>query len=132
MRDKRFGFTLDPDPYKNIRYIEDNNIYSDNINREKNLLGELFSESGQLEEAENSYLQISHENSKKAGLLKIAIQKREFDLFQSLLPQAYPESYKPETYGRYILTFLIGNEKVSNMKWIHLVSVIFPSLSGLE
>ena len=46
-----------------------------------------------------------------AGLSKIAVQKRDFDSFKSLLPQAYPESYEPETYGRYILTFLISSEK---------------------
>ncbi|MHA1236834.1 MAG: hypothetical protein ACTSQ9_04135 [Candidatus Hodarchaeales archaeon] len=44
IRDKRFGFSLDPDPNKNIRYIEDSNMYSDDINREKYLLGELYTE----------------------------------------------------------------------------------------
>ena len=111
MRDKRFGFSLDSDPNKNIRYIEENNVYSDNTDREKYLLGELFSELGKLEEAEDAFLQVSKTTSQKAGLLKIAVQRKDFNSFQSLLPEAYPESYKPEIYGRYILTFLLGNEK---------------------
>jgi hypothetical protein len=74
-------------------------MYSDDINREKYLLGELYTESCQLKAAEDSYLQISNEKTQKAGLLNIAIQKRDFGSFQSLLLQAYPESFKPETYA---------------------------------
>ena len=111
MRNERFGFKLDPDPNKNIGIIEDQNLYSNDLNRKYFLLGELFCELGELTEAENSYGQISQEKTQNTGLLEVALQRHSFDDFLSLLPQAYPESYKPEIYGRYILNFLIGNEK---------------------
>lgn len=111
MRNKSFGFTLDIDPRVNIDHIIDNYLYNDEQNRMNFLLGELFLDHYKTQEARNYFEKITSEELRTSGLLSITCFDKNFDSFLKFVKKAFLESYLPETYGCYVLSFLIGNEK---------------------
>ena len=111
MRNNRFGFKLTSDPQENIKYIIDNNLHQNNTSLKNFLLGELYLELGETDKAKEKYKQIEDEKLQATGFLIISYQNDDYNSFKTLLPKAFPESYTPETHGRYILSFLIGNER---------------------
>ncbi len=110
MRNKRFGFILDKDPQVNINHILENDIYSDNWNQMNYLVGELYLDLQKPLEARNHFEKITLEELRAVGLLNLACLEKDFDSFTKYMKKAFPESYLPKTYGRYLLSFMIGNE----------------------
>ena len=110
MRNNRFSFTLDSDPQINIDHIINDNLYVDDSNRRNYLLGELYLDLLNPQEGRNYFEKITSEELRTSGLLILACFEKNFNPFLILLKKAFPESYLPKTYGRYVLSFLIGNE----------------------
>ena len=79
-------------------------------NKRNYLLGELFLDLGKTLEAQTFFEKVTTDELCASGLMNIACFEENFDNFQIYLKKAFPESYLPKTYGRYVLSFLLGNE----------------------
>ncbi len=110
MRNKRFTFRLNSDPEVNIQHIINEDLYKENYDKRNFLLGELFLDLQNTQEAKKHFQKVSVEELQSNGLLNLASLQDDFTSFLKHLKKAFPETYQPKNYGRYNLSFLIGNE----------------------
>ena len=109
-RDKFFDRNLILNIEDEITAIESGDYSFNSDDEKKCLLGELFIQNGNLTKASEVFESISAPRLKKSKILTLTLANGDFNVFKSLLQEAYPETFKPEYSGRYILSFLLGNE----------------------
>ncbi len=109
-RDKFFNRDLILNIEDEITAIESGDYSFSSEDEKKCLLGELFLQDGNLDKASVIFESISAPLLKNSKILLLTLEKGDFNTFKSLLLEAYPETFKPEYSGRYVLSFLLGNE----------------------